>query len=165
MCFAISISTNICYTVAKVILMGKTKYLTRRISKMNYRNMFKVARAISKKINKSTFTVLIDMIRCGFKYQAGYYDYQEFEFYNLNRKERKTYLTRGKNNEIIKRFNDKSSFYKFENKAEFNKIFNKYLKRNWMVLSDSNFNDFENFLKANKAIIVKPIDDEGRTWC
>ena len=52
--------------------MGKTKYLTRRISKMNYRNMFKIARAISKKINKSTFAVLIDMIRCGFKYQAGY---------------------------------------------------------------------------------------------
>ena len=104
--------------------MGKIKYLFKRIIKMDYKNMFKIAKAISKKTKKNTFFILIDMIRCGFKYQAGYYDYQEFEFYNLNSEERKTYLTRGKNNEIVKKFNDKSSFYKFEDKVEFNKIFN-----------------------------------------
>lgn len=123
--------------------------------------MFKIAKAISKKTNKNTYLIVIDMIKCGLKYQAGYYDYQEFEFYNLNNDERKTYLTRGKNNEIVKKFNDKSSFHKFENKAEFNSIFNKYLKRNWMVLNNNNYADFEKFLKTNKAIIVKPIDDEG----
>ena len=123
--------------------------------------MFKIAKAISKKTNKNTYLIVIDMIKCGLKYQAGYYDYQEFEFYNLNNDERKTYLTRGKNNEIVKKFNDKTSFHKFENKAEFNYIFNKYLKRNWMVLNNNNYADFEKFLKTNKAIIVKPIDDEG----
>lgn len=123
--------------------------------------MFKIAKAISKKTKKNTLLIVLDMIRCGIKYQAGYYDYQEFEFYNLNKEERKTYLTRGKNNEIVKKFNDRTSFHKFEDKAEFNSIFNKYLKRNWMVLDDKNLADFENFLKDNKAIIVKPIDDEG----
>ena len=144
-----------------VILMGKIKYLFKRILKMDYKNMFRIAKAISKKTKKNTFMIVFDMIRCGIKYQAGYYDYQEFEFYNLNKEERKTYLTRGKNNEIVKRFNDRTSFHKFEDKAEFNSIFNKYLKRNWMVLTDSNYFDFEKFLKENKAIIVKPIDDEG----
>lgn len=123
--------------------------------------MFKIAKAISKKTKKNSFITVIDMIKCGFKYQAGYYDYQEFEFYNLNTDERKTYLTRGKNNEIIKKFNDRNSFHKFENKTEFNSIFNKYLKRNWMVLSNKNFSEFESFLKNNKSIIVKPINDEG----
>ena len=123
--------------------------------------MFRIAKAISKKTKKNALMIVFDMIRCGIKYQAGYYDYQEFEFYNLNKEERKTYLTRGKNNEIVKRFNDRTSFHKFEDKAEFNSIFNKYLKRNWMVLTDSNYSDFEKFLKENKAIIVKPIDDEG----
>lgn len=123
--------------------------------------MFRIAKAISKKTKKNTFMIVFDMIRCGIKYQAGYYDYQEFEFYNLNKEERKTYLTRGKNNEIVKRFNDRTSFHKFEDKAEFNSIFNNYLKRNWMVLDDKNYSDFEKFLKDNKAIIVKPIDDEG----
>ena len=82
--------------------MGKIKYLFKRIIKMDYKNMFKIAKAISKKIKKNTLFILLDMIKCGLKYQAGYYDYQEFEFYNLNKKERNTYLTRGKNNEIIK---------------------------------------------------------------
>lgn len=123
--------------------------------------MFRIAKAISKKTKKNTFIIVFDMVRCGIKYQAGYYDYQEFEFYNLNKEERKTYLTRGKNNEIVKRFNDRTSFHKFEDKAEFNSIFNKYLKRNWMVLNDENLADFEKFLKDNKSIIVKPIDDEG----
>ena len=113
--------------------MGKIKYLFKRIIKMDYKNMFRIAKAISKKTKKNYISIVIDMIKCGFKYQAGYYDYQEFEFYNLNNEERKTYLTRGKNNEIIKKFNNKSSFHKFENKVEFNKIFNKYLKRNWMM--------------------------------
>ncbi len=141
--------------------MEKIKYLFKRILKMDYKNMFKIAKAISKKTKKNTLLIVLDMIRCGIKYQAGYYDYQEFEFYNLNKEERKTYLTRGKNNEIVKKFNDRTSFHKFEDKAEFNSIFNKYLKRNWMVLDDKNLADFENFLKDNKAIIVKPIDDEG----
>ena len=144
-----------------VILMGKIKYLIKRIIKMDYKNMIKIARSISKKTKKNTLLILIDMIKCGFKYQAGYYDYQEFEFYNLNSEERKTYLTRGKNNEIVKKFNDKSSFYKFENKVEFNKIFDKYLKRNWMVLNSSNYTEFKEFFKTNISIIVKPIDDEG----
>lgn len=123
--------------------------------------MIRIAKSISKKTKKSFLSILIDMVRCGITYQAGYYDYQEFEFYNLNKEERKTYLTRGKNNEIIKKFNDKSNFHKFENKVEFNTIFNKFLKRNWMVINDNNFDDFEEFFKNNKSIIVKPIDDEG----
>ena len=102
----------------RVIIMGKIKYLFKRIIKMDYKNMFKIAKDIGKKINKNYIVILIDMIKCGLKYQAGYYDYQEFEFYNLNKEERKTYLTRGKNNEIVKRFNDKTSFHKFENKVE-----------------------------------------------
>ena len=141
--------------------MKKIKYLFNRIIKLDYKNMFKIAKAISKKTHKNTFLIIIDMVRCGFKYQAGYYDYQEFEFYNLNKEERKTYLTRGKNNEIVRKFNDKNSFYKFEDKIEFNKIFDNFLKRNWMVLNKDNYIEFEKFFKENKSIIVKPIDGEG----
>lgn len=141
--------------------MGKVKYLFKRILKLDYSNMIKIAKTVSKKTNKSLLFILFDMTICGLKYQAGYYDYQEFEFYNLNKEQRETYLTRGKNNEIIKRFNDKSKFYIFDNKEEMYKIYNKFLKRQWMVLNENNYNDFVGFFRQNKTIIVKPIDGEG----
>ena len=141
--------------------MGRIRYLCRRIRKLDYKNMQKIAKSISKKTNHNYKTILLDMIMCGIKYQAGYYDYQEFEFYNLDKKQRATYLTRGKNNEIVRRFNKKTSFHKFEDKAEFNTIFNKYLKRDWMKLDQNNEEEFISFLKKHKSIIVKPLDAEG----
>lgn len=145
----------------KVILMGKIVYLLKRILKLDYKNMVKIAKAVSKKTKRSFIFIFIDMIRCGFVYQAGYYDYQEFEFYILNKTERQTFLTRGKNNEIIKRFNNRNSFYKFEDKSIFNSLFNQFLKRNWMVLDGENIAEFKEFVKNNKVIVVKPLDAEG----
>lgn len=141
--------------------MGKVKYLLKRIRKLDYKNMFRIAKKISKKTNKSYIGIILDMVRCGIKYQAGYYDYQEFEFYNLNKNERETYLTRGKNNEIIKRFNDKSKFHIFENKDEMYATFDKFIKRKWMKLNENNEEEFVKFIKDNKSVIVKPIDGEG----
>lgn len=141
--------------------MGKIKYLIKRIMQMDYKNMFKIAKKISKKINKNYILIILDMIRAGIKYQAGYYDYQEFEFYNLNRKQRKTYLTRGKNNQIIKKFNDKSKFYLIDNKENFYRGYKEFIKRDWILLNGKNFDEFEDFLEKNKTAIVKPVDGEG----
>ena len=141
--------------------MGKLNYLFKRIIQMDYKNMIKIAKNISKKIKKNYILILFDMVRCGFKYQAGYYDYQEFEFYNLNKKQRETYLTRGKNNEIIKKFNEKSKFYIFDNNDEFYKTFNKFLKRKWMELDGNNKDEFVKFFFFFKIAIVKPVDGEG----
>ena len=86
--------------------MKRLKYVISRIFKMDFKNMFKIAKKISKKTKRPRLFILIDMVICGFKYGAGYYDYQEFEFYLLKGKERKTYLTRAKNNQIISTYND-----------------------------------------------------------
>ena len=141
--------------------MDKLKYLIIRIIKMDYKNMFKIAKKIGKKINKNYILIILDMIRAGIKYQAGYYDYQEFEFYNLNREQRKTYLTRGKNSQIIREFNDKSKFYLIDNKENFYKGYKEFIQRDWILLNGKNFDEFEQFLEKNKIAIVKPVDGEG----
>ena len=141
--------------------MGKIKYLSKRILSLDYKNMLNIAKGVAKKAKKNYLFILFDMVICGIKYQAGYYDYQEFEFYNLNGKERKTYLTRGKNNEIVKRFNDKSKFYIFDNKEEMYKKFAKFLKRDWMIINKNSLDEFINFFKKYNAIVVKPVDGEG----
>ena len=128
---------------------------------MGYKNMFDAAKQVSKKTGKSYFKVLFDIIHCGLKYQAGYHDYIEFEFYLLSKEERKTYLTRGINNEIVKKYNNKDFFDKFNDKIEFNRRFEKYLKRDWIYLREVKGETFAEFLKGKKAVIIKPIDGEG----
>ncbi len=128
---------------------------------MNIKNMFKVISEISKKTKKLKLFLLLDIIYCGIKYGAGYYDYQEFEFYLLNKNERETYLTRLKNNEIVRRYNDKDYFYKFDDKVIFNEEFIEYIKREYFVIDGDNFKEFEKFVKNNNKLIVKPIIGEG----
>ena len=143
--------------------MKKIIYLFKRILKLDYKNMFKTAREISKESKKNFIVIFFDIVICGFKYQAGYVDYKKYEFHILSKAERKTFLTRGKNNHIIKTFNDKKHFYKLESKIEFNKTYEKFLKRNWLQLDGENLEEFIQFMKENKKVIVKPLDlDNGR---
>ena len=140
--------------------MGNIGYKIKCLKNINYDKMINVINNIHNKTNKNRCYLLMDMIICSNKYGTGYYDYQEFEFYNLNKEERKTYLTRVKNNAIVKKFNDKSKFYLFDNKYEFNKLFDKYLKRKWLYL-DNNYDEFVKFCNDLEEIIVKPIDGCG----
>lgn len=136
--------------------MEKIKYLIKRILKMNYKQFFNTINEVYSKTNKNKLSIFIDIINCGIKYQAGYIDYNLFEMYNLNKEERKTIITRGINNEILKKYNDQTKTYIFEDKALFNKLYNKYLNREWIYLKD-NLNEFKKYLKGKEEIIVKPL--------
>ena len=141
--------------------MDKLKFLLKRLGNLNFSNLIVKAKNISEKTHKNFLLVLADIIYCGIKYQAGYNDYQEFEFYLLNKQQRKTYLTAGINNSIIKKYNDKAYWYLLDDKIEFNQKFSKYLNREWLDLRNTSIKEFENFIKTHKVIIVKPIDDCG----
>lgn len=141
--------------------MDKLKFLVKRLGKFNFSNMIITAKKISKKTHRWVILVLADIIYCGLKYQAGYNDYLEFEFYLLNKEQRKTYLTAGINNSIIKKYNDKGYWHLLDNKIEFNYRFERYLNREWLDLRKASNNEFEEFAKAHKIMMVKPIDDCG----
>lgn len=136
--------------------MGKISYLAKRIWHMDYKNFFHTINQVHAKNHKNRLFIFLDVIACGLKYQAGYIDYYQFEMYKMNAKERSTVVTRGINNRIMKQYNNLSEAYKFEDKATFNKLFNQYLKRDWLYLND-NFTEFKKFLKGKKEIIVKPL--------
>ena len=82
--------------------MNKLKYILKCIRTLDYKNMIKIAKKIAKKEHKLTLFILIDMIYCGFKYGAGYYDYQEFEFYLLNKDEKNLVYFLTLTNEYVK---------------------------------------------------------------
>lgn len=141
--------------------MGKIGYLIKRIKSMDYKNMFDTVNFVHEKNGKNKLSILLDIIHCGLKYQAGYMDYKIFEMYNLNEKQRSTIVTRGINNEFVRRFNNPEYIKYFKNKIEFNKKFNKYLLRDWLHIEDTeeSYQEFANFCEKHSSILVKPIDE------
>lgn len=142
--------------------MSKISYIIRCIAGMDYANLFRTVGRVHKKSGKGRIALAVDIVRCGLKYGAGYTDYELNAWYDLNAEQRKTYITRGINNSIIKKCNDPSSYHLFNNKDEFNEIFDDCLDRRWIKISDSSpeeFNRFEKFLDGLKYIIIKPLDE------
>ena len=136
----------------------KASYIFKRLVSMNYKNMFKTVDMVHKINHKSRIGIFFDWASCARKYGAGYVDYYQFRMFDMNDDERKTIITRGINNDIVKRFNDKSKINIFEDKALFNKLFDKYLNREWIYLKDASKEDFKKYLKDKKEVIVKPLD-------
>lgn len=136
--------------------MKRIKYLIKRICNMNFNNFFNTLNDVHKKTGKNKVYIFFDMIICGFKYQAGYIDYNLFEMYNMNRYERSTVITRGINNEIIKKYNDPEYMKIFNDKIKFNERFNKYLKRDWLELTGNNKKEFAKFCEKHPKFVAKP---------
>ena len=140
-------------------IMSKISYLFKRIKGMKYQQMFDTINFVHHKTEKNKLSILIDIINCGIKYQAGYMDYKLFEMYNLNQEQRKTIITRGINNDIVRKYNNPDFLKYFSNKMTFNKKFNKYLAREWMEVNETNFDEFKAFTKKHKKIVVKPLSE------
>ena len=136
--------------------MGKIKYLFGRIKSMSFKNMFDTIDLIHKKANKNRVFLFFDMINCAIKYQAGYMDYKLYEMYDLNRAQRKTIITRGINNDLVKKYNDLSFSKIFNDKILFNQKYGKYLGREYFVVNEDNYDDFEKFALKQKEIVIKP---------
>lgn len=141
--------------------MKKFGFLLKVFRISSFKTLFMIADKISKDKNKIKLFVIIDMIYCGIRYGTAFYDYQEFEFYNLNSKQRKTYLTRGINNKIVRTYNNKEYWYIFNDKFIFNEKFKEFINRETINLNSATLDDFAEFVKNKDKIIAKPNCGEG----
>ena len=133
-------------------------YAVKRVFKMDLSRVNHDVKRVSKKSGKSSIRIFFDMLYCGIRYGAGPLDYDLFEFYNLNRKQRKTYVTRGVNNALVKKYNNKNMWHIFDNKNEFNTIFSDYINREWLFTENLKLQEFEAFAQGKAGFIYKPKD-------
>lgn len=138
--------------------MNRFLYYSKRLISMNYLQMFKMINAIAKRSGKSRLWVFKDIIACSTKYLSGYMDYFVFHFEDLTEEQRSTFITRGVNNAYIRKMNNSAFYDKFDNKIEFNHIFKKFIKREYLDLTSTSLDLFEKFVKKHKIIIVKPVN-------
>lgn len=138
--------------------MGKLKYILRRIKSMDFGRLFDSARKVHRRSGKPTLFIVIDMVICGVKYQAGYMDYLVFEFERLTAVERATYITRGVNNAYVHKMNSKEHWDLFENKVNFNRTFNDFVGRDWLDFEHCDYGQFEQFVSGKQFVMVKTND-------
>ena len=138
--------------------MGKAAQVAKLIRRINVGRLFSTAKEIAQKTGRNRVSIFFDIIYCGMKYSAGYMDYKVFEFYNLNRKQRATYVTRGYNNELIRTLNDKAYWDDFMDKVKFNRKFHNQLRRDWLEFEGCTEEQLANFCRNKEWIISKPLD-------
>ena len=137
------------------------------------------AKRVSVIVHKPWRVVLMDILYCTAKYGSGWVDYEAFEMYRMNAKERGEILTIGKNNALFKQYNDRRYIQYFEDKAIFNKKFSRFMKRDWIMVGEgilygniagtalteddlvkgAGLDEFKEFLKDKEYIIVKPLSE------
>lgn len=138
--------------------MGKLKFIIKRLKDMDYKALFEMVKKLHKKTGKLRTFLFFDIIICGFRYGAGYKDYELYEFWKLPAKLRKTYVVRTTNNLIIAHCNKKEFYHCLNDKIEFNTRYDRFLKRDWLDFRTASKNDFISFISGKTAIIAKPVD-------
>ena len=130
-----------------------------RLTKMDYKRMWSVTATVSERSGISRPRLMVDMLVCAAKYNAGYMDYMIARMWEQNDAQRRTVLTRGINNLIVRRMNDKADWHAFDDKAAFNRAFSKWITRDWMEADgQTSIDALKTFLKGKQTVFVKPLE-------
>ena len=134
-------------------------YFWNRVFKMDWKAMWKTTGLLKKRSGKGRLWLMCDMLRCATKYNAGYIDYKIAQMYRLNDEQRKTVITRGVSNEIVRRMNPKEDWHYFDDKAEFNTVFAKWIPRKWLRIDDRTDPEaLREICRRHKELLGKPLE-------
>ena len=139
--------------------MSKIGYVLKRLRKIDNKRMEDTIQYLMKKTGKSRDWLMRDLIRCALRYNAGYMDYKIAEMYKLTPAQRKTVITRGKSNDIVRRMNDKEYWHFFDDKTQFNTLFAEQVRRSW-VKADKDLTEeaLSSFLAGKESCLYKPLE-------
>ena len=139
--------------------MNRLKYFWHRLVRMDWKAMWKTTGLLKKRSGKGRLWLMCDMLKCAVKYNAGYIDYKIAQMYKLNDEQRKTVITRGISNEIVRRMNPKEYWHLFDDKAQFNELFKEWLPRKWLLINgETDKEALFNLCRSNDKLIGKPLE-------
>lgn len=144
---------------------NKFLYKLRVIKNASFRKFFDCVNEAHRLSGKSKSACIKDIIHCIKKFDAGYYDYVIFQFWDKSDAQRDTYLTRFRSKKLISQFNDASYSHIFDNKNEFNKVFKDYIGRGYIDLATANLEEIKAFYDTREKIFCKMKDLECGIGC
>ena len=101
--------------------------------------------------------VLIDLAVSIVIYGVGITDYFQYQFYKRRHLDRKDFIVHRKRMWLVRTFNNKEDRLIFDDKARFNSVFNNYLHRRWLNISNCTFEEFKDFVAEESKFMVKPL--------
>ena len=139
--------------------MSRLSYFFKRLVRMDWRAMWRTTALLKERSGKSRLWLLCDMLKCAVRYNAGYVDYKIAQMYKLNDAQRRTVITRGVSNSIVRRMNDKAYWHFFDDKTQFNELFKEYIPRKWLLINEQTApSDLEALTAGQIQLIGKPLE-------
>ena len=141
--------------------MSVKNLMVRKIKAIDKEKLNKLSHDIAARNNKSVFYVKCDMIKNFLRYGIGYTDYLKGDYINLTKEQKKTFVTTKSFYKLLHYLNNPKYDACMSDKLVFNKIFNKYLGREWIDIRTTSLDEFKLFLKGKKTIFAKPPTEFG----
>ncbi|MDR1355695.1 MAG: hypothetical protein LBJ43_05515 [Propionibacteriaceae bacterium] len=132
-------------------------YVLQRMRNMDWAGPWRVAAKVRDRSGKNRLLALSDILWCGLIYQAGYWDYDVFQMERTNARQRATFVTRGMNNQLVKKLCDSAYFDVMRDKAQFYERFGNYLGRRWTRVESLSDAEFVAWLGDVAEVVAKPL--------
>lgn len=112
---------------------------------------------LAKSLHVSKIRLYLDAAYCYVRYGVTPNEYVGFDFYKYNHFYRHLFYTARYSYRYEKKLNDPKYKCCFDNKAEFNRLFRDFVRRDWIFTKESSLTELDQFIKSHEKIIVKPI--------
>jgi len=112
---------------------------------------------VSHETSKSKLAVYWDMLVKCFSSCALYREYNSFQMYKRPLTKIRLFFTYGRAAYVIREMKSPQSEKIFNNKPIFNKVFAKFIKRDWIYITkEPSSQEFESFLQKHPVFVAKP---------
>lgn len=143
--------------------MKQLRYIWRVVTGTSVKRLIDVLNRVKEKSGQNRLYTLLDMLVCAVRYGAGFHDYLIFGYWDMNHKQRNTYMNRMRNKRLIELTNDADYTYIFTNKNHFDKRFKEYLGRDFRDIAEMDLENFKGFMADKDVIFAKPnVGESGK---
>lgn len=126
-----------------------------KTKKINKKSFNQRLNELAEETNQRKSRIFKDMVVCKKKFHITFKDYYFFDVINLNHLERKSVISKKMNNHFVLKYNIMKYGTPFIERAEFMKIFSKYINREWLILTGNNKKEFVSFCDRHSTFIAK----------
>lgn len=142
--------------------LHRLQVLFERARGFDYASVTERARFTARVHDKAYPLVVADMLWSAARHRVGFNDYVEFDFAILTRAERATWVTSPLALELSNRYDDPAHVHHFHHKVDFNRVFDRFLGREWLELTPDNAAELEAFAARHPVFIAKvPVSKSG----